>query len=215
MVTSAAGNGGDFRQVSYGISILHKKPAGTMSRRELAQNLLSGIAAGIFCPALSPLHPIHEHLRNAMLLDSSDEILASGNYRPAFLSPSQLSTLDTISEAIVPGSHKAQSAKFIDLLLSVDAAKTQQAFTDSLAALETAAGQTFHKNIVLLANGEVSELLKAASAKESGNQKHFENLKEWAVGAYYSSEIGMRELGWTPDRVFTSYPVCAHVESHS
>ena len=197
------------------ISILHKTPARTMTRRELAQNLLSGIAAGIFCPGLSPLHPIYEHLQNAMLLDSSDELLASESYRPVFLSPSQLATLDRICEAIVPGSHKARSAEFIDLLLGVDAAKSQQSLVDSLSALETAAGQAFQKTIVALTTAQSNKLLQFASAKESSNREHFENLKEWAVGAYYSSEIGMRELGWTPDRVFTSYPACAHAESHS
>jgi hypothetical protein len=200
--------------VSNEVPILHKT-ARTISRRDLARHLLSGIAAGMVCPGLSPLHPIHKHLQNAMLLDSSDEILVSGNYRPAFLSPSQLATLDKLSEAIVPGSHKAQSAAFIDLLLSVDAAKSQQAFMDSLSALEAAASQAFHKSIVLLTGSEVNELLQAAAAKESSNRAHFENLKDWAVGAYYSSEIGMRELGWTPDRVFASYPVCGHAESHS
>lgn len=197
------------------IPILHKKHVRTMSRRELAQNLLAGIAAGILCPGLSPLHPIHEHLRNAMLLDSSDKILASGDYRPVFLSPSQLATLDKISEAIVPGSHRARSAEFIDLLLSVDTSKSQQALVDSLSALEAAASQAFHKNIVSLAGNEMNELLQPAATKESSNRVHFDNLKEWAVGAYYSSEIGMRELGWTPDRVFASYPVCAHAEGHS
>jgi gluconate 2-dehydrogenase subunit 3-like protein len=200
--------------VSNEVPIPHKT-VHAISRRDLARHLLSGIAAGMVCPGLSPLHPIHEHLQNAMLLDSYDEILVSGNYRPAFLSPSQLAALDKLSEAIVPGSHKAQSAAFIDLLLSVDAAKSQQAFMVSLSALEAAASQAFHKNIVLLTGSEVNELLQAAAAKESSNRAHFENLKNWAVGAYYSSEIGMRELGWTPDRVFASYPVCAHAESHS
>jgi hypothetical protein len=200
--------------VSNEISILHEKPARTITRRELAQNLLSGIAAGILCPGLSTLHPIHEHLRDAVLLDSSDEVLASGDYRPAFLSTPQLASLDKIVDAIIPGSHKARSAEFIDLLLSVDTSKSQQALVDSLSALESTAGQAFQKSIVMLTNGQMDELLQATSAKES-SRKHFDNLKEWAVGAYYSSEIGMRELGWTPDRVFASYPVCAHAESHS
>ena len=26
---------------------------------------------------------------------------------------------------------------------------------------------------------------------------HFENLKEWSSGAHYSSELEVRELGWT------------------
>jgi len=201
--------------VSNELPILHEKPSRTMSRRELAQNLLSGIAAGILCPSLSILHPIHRHLQNTRLLESSDEILASGNYRPAFLSASQLASLDKIADAIVPGSHKTQSAEFIDLLLSVDTAKSQQALVDSLSALEASAQQTFHRNVVALTNVQLDELMQAAVAKESNNREHLENLKDWAVGAYYSSEVGMRELGWTPDRVFASYPVCTHAESHS
>jgi hypothetical protein len=43
---------------------------------------------------------------------------------------------------------------------------------------------------------------------------HFENLKGWISGAYYSSEVGMRELGWTGDRVFASFPGCEHTEGH-
>jgi Gluconate 2-dehydrogenase subunit 3 len=201
--------------VSSEISILHEKSARTITRRELAQNLLSGIAAGILCPGLSTLHSMQQHLRDAMLLDSSDEVLASGDYRPAFLSAPQLASLGKIADAMIPGSHQARSAEFIDLLLSVDTSTSQQALVDSLSALESAAGQTFQKSIVTLSNGQMNELLQAASAKESSSLKHFENLKEWAVLAYYSSEIGMRELGWTPDRVFASYPVCAHAESHS
>jgi hypothetical protein len=39
-------------------------------------------------------------------------------------------------------------------------------------------------------------------------------LKGWISVAYYSSEIGMKELGWTPDRVFASFPGCEHPEGH-
>jgi len=150
-----------------------------------------------------------------MLLDSSDEVLASGDYRPVFLSAPQLASLDKIVDAMIPGSHKARSAEFIDLLLSVDTSQLQQGLVDSLSALESMAGQTFQKSLVTLTSGQMNELLQAASAKETSSRKHFENLKKWAVAAYYSSEIGMRELGWTPDRVFASYPVCAYAESHS
>jgi len=187
----------------------------TLSRRELAQNLLTGLAAGILVPSLPSLHPIRALLQNGMLLDSSDEILAMGNYRPVFLTAAQLASVDKMTEALVPGSRKAQSASFIDLLLSVDSAKSQQAFVDFLSTFETAAQHMFHKGIVALTNTQLNKLLNSATAKESSSREHFENLKGWAVGAYYSSEIGMRELGWTPDRVFSTFPVCTHAENHS
>jgi hypothetical protein len=196
-------------------SILHAQPARRVSRRELAQTLLSGLALGVLSPSLSPLHPIYHHLLNGETLDSANEGLASGKLKPTFLSESQFLSVEKIVEGIVPGSQRAQSAAFIDLLLSVDSTQSQQAFAASLAAFEAAADKTFRKNIAALSEAQSAELLQAASVKDSGNNAHFENLKGWAVGAYFSSEIGMRELGWTPDRVFSTYPVCTHAESHS
>jgi hypothetical protein len=196
-------------------SIAHAQPTRRVSRRELAQTLLSGLALGVLSPAISPLHPVYAHLLNGEMLDSADEVLGSGKHKPTFLSESQFLSLEKIAEAIVPGSRKAQSAAFIDLLLSVDSAKSQQEFTNSLAAFEAAADKTFHKNITALSEAQLTELLQAISVKDSDSYTHFENLKGWVVGAYYSSEIGMRELGWTPDRVFPTFPACAHVETHS
>jgi len=43
---------------------------------------------------------------------------------------------------------------------------------------------------------------------------HFENLKGWIVGAYYSSEPGMRELGWTDNMFFPALPGCDHSDGH-
>jgi hypothetical protein len=40
-------------------------------------------------------------------------------------------------------------------------------------------------------------------------------LKAWIVGAYYSSEQGMRELGWNGNYAFESYPSCDHGDGHS
>lgn len=186
-----------------------------VSRREMAQVLLSGLAGGALFAALSPLHPVRAHLLNGPLLDSIDEALASRSHRPLFLSAAQFAALDRIAEVIVPGSRQAQSAAFIDLLLSVEAEKPRQELAEALAAFETAAGRISRKSTVDVSDADLNILIEEAAAKGSANYAHFENLKGWAVAAYYSSEAGMRELGWTPDRVFASYPVCAHGESHS
>jgi hypothetical protein len=200
--------------VSDQLPVVQEKPR-VVSRREMAQTLSSALAAGVLFPGLSPLHPIRNHLLNGTLLDSVDEVLGSESHKRLFLSEAQFASLGKITEAIVPGSRKAQSAAVIDLLLSVDAEKSRKGLGDSLAAFETAASQTYHKGVAALSNEELDGLLQAAAARDSSDYAHFENLKGWAVGAYYSSEIGMRELGWTPDRIFSSYPTCTHGESHS
>jgi hypothetical protein len=42
----------------------------------------------------------------------------------------------------------------------------------------------------------------------------FDHLKGWISGAYYSSEIGMRELGWTGNVFFDKFTGCQHGGSH-
>jgi hypothetical protein len=181
----------------------------SISRRELAQKLLAGLAFGF-----SAVHPIRKHLLNTALLDSADAHLAAHG-GPVFLSAARLATLDVLSEAIVPGSRKAQSAQFIDLLLSADTHQVQEEFIAALSAVEAASQYAFHTGIAALDSGRLHELLNALSPDDFADHKHFENLKEWITGAYYSSELGMRELGWTPDRVFREFPACPHPEGHT
>ena len=185
-----------------------------ISRREIAQLILSGLALGIASPLAAAAHPIHKHLLNGALLDSADAHLSTQNSKPLFLSPQQSAALEILSEAIVPGSRKAQSASFIDLLLSVDTPKAQQEFLASLSAFASNSQVTFHADLLSLSPSQLDELLTSLSAPDSASHEHFDHLKEWISGAYYSSEIGMRELGWTPDRVFSAFPSCSHQEGH-
>ena len=64
------------------------------------------------------------------------------------------------------------------------------------------------------AGGRRARLLNAASAapKEPGLDlgRQFSNLKGWIAGAYYSSEKGLKELGWTGMKMFGSFPGCTH-----
>jgi len=185
-----------------------------ISRRELAPILLAGAAAGFASPLSSAIHPINKHLLNAALLDSADARLSTKNDNPLFLSAQQFATLDVLSEAIVPGSRNAQSAAFIDLLLSVDTKSAQQEFLAALSAFESAAQNNLHSAIIALGAAQLQPLLTSLSASDSTNHKQFNHLKDWFAGAYYSSEIGMRELGWTPDRVFPAFPACSDPDAH-
>ena len=43
----------------------------------------------------------------------------------------------------------------------------------------------------------------------------FDELKGWVLGAYGSSEAGMRELRWTGNVFLETFPGCEHPEGHS
>jgi|SRR6267143_756465 len=203
------------------------KADGQFTRREIARRLLAGAAAGAAWPLVAASHPIHELLRNDAVLDEAEK-LGAADWKPLFLSAQQSQSLAAIAESIVPGSAKAQVNRFIDLLLSVDTENHKTEFLAAVAAFEGEAQKRFVKNFPALDDNQKNELLSDASAaptkknseasdagqKRVGLHEHFENLKGWVSIAFYSSEIGMKELGWTPDRVFASFPGCEHPEGH-
>jgi hypothetical protein len=149
-----------------------------------------------------------EKLFAAMAAGAVWPALASAlDWKPLFLNPQQNETLVALSESIVPGSIKAQVNRFIDLLLSVDTTEHQEAFVASLTEVERATEAKFGRAFHQLAAHENDELLATLST-EKLHQKHFDDLKEWITLAYYSSEQGMRELGWTDQHAFRQYPSC-------
>ena len=200
---------------------------GRLTRREMVRRVVAGAAAGAAWPLVAASHPIHELLRNDAILDEPEKLEAA-DWKPLFLNVEQSESLAAIAQSIVPGSTGAQVNRFIDLLLSVDTQSHKTEFVAALAAFEGEAQKRFAKNFPALDESQKNQLLTDASAtlakknsdsadagkRQMGLHEYFENLKGWISIAYYSSEIGMKELGWTPDRVFASFPGCEHPEGH-
>jgi hypothetical protein len=203
----------------------------------MVQRLLAGAGVGAAWPMVAASHPIHALLADEALFSEAEARMAAADWEPLFLSAQQNESLGALSESIVPGSGKAQVNRFVDLLLSVDTPAHRENFVASLSAIESESQKRFGKLFAALAEEKKIELLtmaskdeqdgkekKAASEENSADEHtgehaptlydHFEHLKGWISGAYYSSEAGMRELGWTGDYAFGSYPACDHAEGH-
>jgi gluconate 2-dehydrogenase subunit 3-like protein len=181
----------------------------TWTRREIVQKLLSGMAAAGALPLIASSHPIYRHLTEGVLFDRADEMRDASDWQPLFLNAGQDKTLAALSEVIVPGSATARVDRFIDLLLSVATAQHQREFVASLGAIEDEATKRFARGFAMLSPTEQEALLTDFS-KQEGHREQFYDLKAWIAGAYYSSEQGMRELGWDGNYVFASYPGCEH-----
>jgi hypothetical protein len=188
------------------------------TRREAARFLLACAASGGFAWATAS-HPVWKHFANEGLMEAAEAAANGANLH--FLSAAQFESLAFLAEAIVPGSSKAKSAEFIDLLLSVEEEKNQDKFVRSLSQLDAESTKRFGKKLAAIAPADLNGLLVDASSQPKADEKTeslrnaFENLKQWISGAYYSSEIGMRELGWTADRVFSEFPGCTHSDHNS
>jgi len=213
--------------------------SGAHTRRELLRRMLAGVGASIVGPMVARAHPIYRHLADSARLEDASAKAMASDWSPQFLDSHQNESLIVLSDAISPGSAKAQVNRVIDLLLSVETKDDQKMFKAALAALDADAMKHFGNTVVRLSAAQLDELLSKCSAQESEhlaehddsaaawktNQKleaqgppnlrdHFENLKGWIVATYYSSEEGMRELGWTEDYYFDKPAACTHLNDH-
>jgi Gluconate 2-dehydrogenase subunit 3 len=184
---------------------------------------VGGLGATIALPGVLAGHPIHEHFASALALD--DTKTASPVWTPEFLNTQQNESFTLLAERIVPGSAKAQVNRIVDLLLTIDTPANQKAFLASLAGFEAEAQKHYSKPLEGLSEIQQNELLTMASTAlgsetyESNQmpatlRDSFENLKGWSVGAYYSTEQGMRELGWSEDFYFEAPAECEHEGGH-
>ena len=92
-----------------------------------------------------------------------------------------------------------------------------RAFVGALGGLDMVAINRHGKAWVGITAAQQDALLREAStadAKTSALRGHFQHLKDWIAGAYYSSEAGMRELGWDGNVVHGQLPGCTHPGGH-
>jgi len=204
----------------------------------MIRRLVSGAGAGTLFARTAMAHPIHKHLADGELLAGAEGQVRSGKWTPKVLTPHQNETLLALSERMVPNSSKAQVNRFIDLLLSVETPETLREFSDSLTVCDRESTRRFGHAFKDISQAKQDELLSIFSAEtlrhretEGGDpddapakkppvgpptlRDDFENLKTWITGAYYSSEVGMRELGWTGMIFFEDFPGCRHPDGHS
>jgi hypothetical protein len=211
-----------------------------VGRRQALQILAGAMGAGIAVPGLADGHPLQSHLAHHATIAQADAKAATADGKPAFLDEHQLETLQALAERIVPGSPKANTAEFIDQLLAVDTQANQAGFLSALGAFERRALDLTRRPFVALTPAEQDQILAEASTMESGVpplvpwtagspiatgpapsvqpritfRDHFDLIKGWIAGAYYSSEIGMRELGWTGNIFHNEFTGCTHPDGH-
>jgi Gluconate 2-dehydrogenase subunit 3 len=200
-------------------------PETGINRREMVRRLMLAGGAGFALPGIAEGHPMARRLANQGATAKVASAAAKTDGSPAFLDQHQSKTLEVLGERIIPGSSKAQVNRFIDLLLSVDTQDAQKKFIASLSAFDAESLKRFSHPYKDLTVSQQNEILTSASTAKHGEatdgqphqvtlRDHFENLKGWVSGAYYSSEIGMKELGWTGQVIFTSFPGCEDPGQH-
>jgi Gluconate 2-dehydrogenase subunit 3 len=166
-------------------------------------------------------------------MQAADNQAGAPDWQPVFFDSHQNETLIALAEQILPNSTQAQVNRFIDTLISVDTQENQKKFLASLGAFDhegiTRYSQPFkdltedRQNLILTA----ASTAKPSEPGQGGRRRrrptvptpseepvltlrdHFENIKGWVSSAFYSSEFGMKELGWTGQVAWESLPGCS------
>jgi len=197
------------------------------NRRQVIQaSLASGLLA-VFRPVLSlgQVVPPSDLTPAQAGVDASQQ-LASPDWKPAFLNDQQNETLISLSDLLIPdtdtpGAKQALVNRSIDTMLAAEPVKSQQKFLQDLAFLDAAGRQEYGKEFRALSADEHNELLRPLSYPERPSfwtedappdpgREHFQRLKSRIVFAYYTSEIGMRELGWDGSITHGPFAGCPH-----
>jgi hypothetical protein len=209
-------------------------PSG-VGRRSILQTFAAGVGAAFAIPGIAGAqeHPVQHHMA-AGTTAAAQKKAAAAAYKPELLDAHQMKTLEVLAEAIVPGSTEAKVAPFLDTLVAVDSAENQRNFLGALGAFDMFAIDKYNKPWIALTPVEQDTLLQTASTTAPGNRPgipaigvaaapagkatigdHFNNLKGWIAGAYFSSEKGARELGWDGNVFHTELPGCTHPDGHA
>jgi gluconate 2-dehydrogenase gamma chain len=161
-------------------------------------------------------------------VDASKDLAAPG-WKPLFLDEHQNETLIVLSDLMIPatdtpGAKEALVNRYIDLVLAAETHDTQRAFLNSLGYLDGESIRRYKAAFRYLSRQDQDDLLHSFAYPKNGSgwtgeaappdigHNHFEALKARIMTAYYSSQIGGKELGWDGAFAHGPYRGCEHPE---
>lgn len=177
-----------------------------VGRRALLTSLATGASVAAFAlPASAAAHVHHASAAAAKPDNTADDA-----QRLLFLDQHAFDTLALLSEQIVPGARDAKVPEILDRLLSVESLETQKRFTSVIGAFEREARESQGKPWKALPAEQANALLMKISGMPGDNatRKAFDDLKAAIAETYYSTEVGMKEMGWQGTVAFTPPKAC-------
>jgi len=207
-----------------------------MKRREMLRASVLGGAAAALTPALavaqtkaaekqddkSELTPAQRGV------DASNE-LKGANWKPVFLDEHQNETLIILSDLIIPatdtpGAKDALVNRYIDLVMAVETHESQKSFLGNLAYIDGESMRKYKNTFRYLSREDQDDLLHSIAYPLAGSTwtgqeagadpgyTNFEQLKTHIGVAYYTSQIGMKELGRDDNFTHGVYQGCDHTD---
>ena len=211
-----------FKRLAGGINNLmpDQKP---VNRRTAIKGVAVGLGAAAGLPILNQqtIAQGHHHPNAVPLV--SDSVAAKG---PTFFNPHQYATVTELASLIIPtdetpGAREAKVNEYIDLIVSEGPDSLRKLYRDGLEWLDKTCQSRHGKEFVDLSNLKQVEILteisqiKNLSRDNQVQTRFFKAIKEATIEGFYTSRIGLDELGYKGNTVLDEFPGCTHPEHQS
>jgi hypothetical protein len=177
-----------------------------LGRRAVLQSLATGVGAAVIAaPATTAAH-VHQ----AAATQKPAATRPAAAHALVFLDRHAFETLVVLADQIVPGARAAKVPEFLDGLLAVESIETQKRVLQALGAFERIAREAHTVPWKKLTAPQATALLtrmSTAPAADAG-RRAFELIKAGVAETYYSTQAGMKELGWNGGVMFAAPITC-------
>lgn len=190
-----------------------------MSTRRDALRIFGG--ASVILPAIALGQESKEHSDQPGHLHTGPAIKVPVPSQPTFLQPAEFTTVEALSERIIPRTD-TPGAKDTGVALLIDKAIVAEpslgdTYRSGLADVNALSRDVYGKDFTLLAEEEQIAILTPLSLDGSSSLgKFFVTVKDMTIDAYYKTEAGLKiELGWHGNTFLAEFPGCDHPGQHS
>jgi len=192
----------------------------SMTRREALKSLTMGASAGAVATVIpaNAARQAHEAIRREKAADPG------GTYTPKFFSAHQYKTLQALCQAVLPpdersgGAIEAGVPEFIDLLTSENK-EYQLALGGGMMWLDSICRDRYSNVYLDCSPDQQKEILdfiahRASTPKDpspSQGIRFFALVRKLTADGFYTSHIGIRDLGYIGNDYLAEFPGCPPV----
>lgn len=189
----------------------------SISRRDLIKSLSLTAAAGSM-QRVVPLAAAEMAHRRVSVAKAASFM---GEYAPKFFTEHQYKTLRALCDAIIPpdqesgGALEANAPEFIDLLSSENK-DLQLQLGGGIMWLDSTCMERYGRTYLLCASGQRTEMLDLVAFRKNADQdprlrpgiEFFSTLRKYTADGFFTSEIGIRYLGYIGNTYLKEFPGC-------
>lgn len=195
-------------------------PAKFLSRRDVLKSLSMGVVAGSVLRVIPAEAAEYAH----HMVQAEKAAAPGGAYKPKFFTDHEYKTLKALCQAILPpdgntgGAIEAGAPEFIDLLTSENP-EYQLKLRGGMMWLDGACTDRFGKTYLESPADAQKQILDLIAYRKnilndpglSQGVEFFSFLRNLTADGYFTSEIGIKDLGYIGSKYLKEFPGCPPV----